>query len=144
MAATLSLFFTCSRFLLFSHFALLLLVPFIGKHDGCTINGGCICQWWVQPPLTNVKPTPFRVGCTCCPIIAISQQSPPLTFIWAIILLLLQHNLASCSSSKLTISRAFVAKFTGTRPTFQSLESPKHTLAYTKGSLQPDGLTHHI
>jgi hypothetical protein len=36
------------------------------------------------------------------------------------------------------------AKFTGTCQTFQSPESPKHTLADTKGSLQPDGLPHHI
>ena len=63
---------------------------------------------------------------------------------WAIVLLLLQHKLAFCIFSKLTILRVLVAKFTGTRPTFQSPESPKHTLAYTKGSLQPDGLTHHI
>ena len=62
----------------------------------------------------------------------------------ATVLMLLQHNLASCSSSKLTIPRASVAKFTGTRQTFQSPESPKHTLAYTKGSLQPDGLSHLI
>ena len=58
--------------------------------------------------------------------------------------MLLQHNLASCSSSKLTIPRASPAKFRGTRQTFQSPESQKHTVAYTKGSLQPDGLTHHI
>ena len=58
--------------------------------------------------------------------------------------LLLQHRLASCSSSKLIIPRVFVAKFTGTRHTFQSPESPKHTFSHTKGSLQPDGLPLHI
>ena len=58
--------------------------------------------------------------------------------------MLLQHKLASCSSSKLTIPRASLAKFTGTRQTFQSPESPKHTFSHTKGSLQPDGLPHHI
>jgi len=63
---------------------------------------------------------------------------------WAIVLLLLQHMLASCSSSKLTILRASLAKFTGTCQTFQSPESPKHTFSHTKGSLQPDGLSHHI
>jgi hypothetical protein len=62
----------------------------------------------------------------------------------ATVLLLLQHRLASCSSSKLTIPRASVAKFTGTRQTFQSPESPKHTFSHTKGSLQPDGLPLHI
>jgi len=61
-----------------------------------------------------------------------------------IVLLLLQHKIASCSSSKLTILRASPAKFTGTRQTFQSPESLKHTLAHTKGSLQPDGLSYHI
>jgi len=76
--------------------------------------------------------------------VAISQQSPPLLFIWAIVLLLFQHRLASCSSSKLTILRASMAKFTGTRQTFQSPELPKHTFSHTKGSLQPDGLPHHI
>jgi hypothetical protein len=63
---------------------------------------------------------------------------------WVIVLLLLQHMLASCSSSKLTILRTSLAKFTGTRQTFQSPESPKHTFSHTKGSLQPDGLSHHI
>ena len=62
----------------------------------------------------------------------------------ATILLLLQHRLASCSSSKLTILRAYVVEFTGTRQTFQSPESPKHTFSHTKGSLQPDGLPLHI
>jgi hypothetical protein len=62
----------------------------------------------------------------------------------ATVLLLLQHRLASCSSSKLTILRASVAEFTGTRQTFQSPESPKHTFSHTKGSLQPDGLPLHI
>ena len=88
--------------------------------------------------------TLHRVGYTYCPIMIISQQSPPLIFIWTIVLLLLQHNLASCSSSKLTIPRASVAKFTGTRQTFQSLELPKHPFAHSKGSLQPDGLSHLI
>ncbi|KAJ6868227.1 hypothetical protein NC651_033321 [Populus alba x Populus x berolinensis] len=46
--------------------------------------------------------------------------------------LLLRHKLAFYSSSKLTIPRVSVAKFTGTRQTFQSPESPKHTLAHTK------------
>ena len=55
-----------------------------------------------------------------------------------------QHTFAFRRFSKLTILRASVAKFTGTRQTFQSPESPKHTLAHTKGSLQPDGLPHHI
>jgi len=54
---------------------------------------------------------------------AISQQSPILPFIWAIVLLLFQHVLAFCSSSKLTILRESVAKFTGTCQTFQSPES---------------------
>jgi len=63
---------------------------------------------------------------------------------WAIVLLLLQSKLASCSSSKLTIPKASSAKFTGTCHTFQSLESPKHTFSHTKGSLQPDGLPLHI
>jgi hypothetical protein len=62
----------------------------------------------------------------------------------ATVRLLLQHRLASCSSSKLTIPRLSVAKFTGTRHTFQSSESPKHTFSHTKGSLQPDGLPLHI
>jgi len=63
---------------------------------------------------------------------------------WAIVLLLLQHMLAFCSSSKLTISRASLAKFTGTCQTFQSPESPKHPFAHSKGSLQLDGLSHLI
>jgi hypothetical protein len=62
----------------------------------------------------------------------------------ATIRLLLQHRLASCCSSKLTILRASVAKFTGTRHTFQSPESPKHNFSHTKGSLQLDGLPLHI
>jgi len=62
----------------------------------------------------------------------------------AIVLLLLQHRLASCSSSKLTILRASVAEFIGTRQTFRSSELPKHTFSHTKGSLQPDGLPLHI
>jgi len=74
----------------------------------------------------------------------IFQQSPPLPFMWAIVFLFLQHMLASYSSSKLTILRASLAKFTGTRQTFQSPESPKHIFSHTKGSLQPDGLSHHI
>jgi hypothetical protein len=39
---------------------------------------------------------------------------------WAIVPLLLQHMFAFCSSSKLTIPRAFVAKFIGTCQTSQS------------------------
>ena len=62
----------------------------------------------------------------------------------AIVLLLLQHRLASCSSSKLTILRVSLAKFTGTCHTFQSPESPKHTFSHTKWSLQLDGLPLHI
>jgi len=52
--------------------------------------------------------------------------------------------LALCSSSKLTIPRVSLAKFTGTFQTFQSLESPKHPFAHSKWSLQPDGLSHLI
>jgi len=63
---------------------------------------------------------------------------------WVIVFLLLQHMLASCSSSKLTILRTSLAKFTGTCQTFQSPESSKHTFSHTKGSLQSDGLSHHI
>ena len=62
----------------------------------------------------------------------------------ATVLLLLQHRLASCSSSKLTILRVSLAKFKGTCHTFQSPESPKHTFSHTKGSLQLDGLPLHI
>jgi hypothetical protein len=62
----------------------------------------------------------------------------------AIVLLLFQHMLAPCSSSKLTILRASSTKFTSTCQTFQSLESPKHTFSHSKGSLQLDGLPHHI
>ena len=51
---------------------------------------------------------------------------------------------AFCSSSKLTILRASVAKFTGTRQIFQSPDSPKQPFAHSKGSLQPDGLSHLI
>jgi hypothetical protein len=60
---------------------------------------------------------------------------------WAIVLLLLQHMLVFCSSSKLTILRAYVAKFTGTCQTFQLSESPKHPFAHSKGSLQPNDLS---
>jgi hypothetical protein len=60
---------------------------------------------------------------------------------WAIVLLLLQHMLAFCSFSKLTILRAFVAKFTATCQTSQSPESPKHPFTHSKWSLQPDGLS---
>jgi len=52
----------------------------------------------------------------------------------ATVRLLLQHKLASRSSSKLTILRASLAKFTGTC----------HTFSHTKGSLQLDGLPLHI
>jgi len=62
----------------------------------------------------------------------------------ATVILLLQHKLASCSSSKLTILKASSVKFTGTCHIFQSPESPKHTFSHTKGSLQPDGLPLHI
>ena len=62
----------------------------------------------------------------------------------AIVLLLLQHMLAFYSSSKLTIPRASLAKFTGTCQTFQSPESPKHPFAHSKGSLQPDDLPYLI
>jgi len=72
------------------------------------------------------------------------QQSPPLPFMWAIVLLLLQHMLAFCSSSKLTIPRASLAKFPGTCQTFQSPESSKHPFAHSKGSLQLDGLSYLI
>jgi hypothetical protein len=37
-----------------------------------------------------------------------------------------------------------IPKFTSTRQTFQSPESPKHPFAYSKGSLQPDDLPRHI
>ena len=62
----------------------------------------------------------------------------------ATVLLLLQHRLVSCSSSKLTILRVSPAKFTGTFHTFQSPESLKHTFSHTKRSLQQDSLSLHI
>jgi len=73
-----------------------------------------------------------------------SNNHPLCHWCGAIVLLLLQHILAFCSSSKLTISRVFSAKFTGTCQTFQSPKSPKHLFAHSKGSLQPDDLPHHI
>jgi hypothetical protein len=113
-----------------------ILVAVHGLHH--FVNGWCNYHWQWQPSL-------FRVGCTCCcPIMTISQQSPPLTFMWAITILLLQHMLVFCSSFKLTIPRAFVAKFTGTCQTSQSPESPKYPFAHSKRSLQPDGLSHLI
>ena len=103
-------------------------------------KGGCtwvapFCQWLVQPPLTMTTLSSQGRLHKSLPINGKSQQSPPLTFIWAIVLLLLQHKLASCSSSKFTILRASLAKFTGTCHTFQSPELPKHTFSHTKGSL---------
>jgi len=74
---------------------------------------------------------------------AISQNHPLWHLYRATVLLLFQHKLASCSSSKLTILKASLTKFIGTCHTFQSLESPKNTFSHTKGSLQPDGLPHH-
>jgi hypothetical protein len=62
----------------------------------------------------------------------------------ATVFFLLQHKLASRNSSRLTIPKASSVKFTGTCHTFQSQKSPKHTLAHTKGSLQPEGLPNHI
>ena len=85
------------------------------------------------------------VATICCTCNGNKPNNHPLCHsCGAIVLLLLQHMLASCSSSKLTILRAFVAKFTGTCQTFQSPESTKHPFAHSKGSLQPDGLSHLI
>jgi hypothetical protein len=89
-------------------------------------NGGhrlqLIQQWWL--PIVNGWCQPFAAHA-----MATTQQSPPLPFMWAIVLLLLQHMLAFCSFSKLTIPRAFLDKFPGTCQTFQSPESSKHPFA---------------
>jgi hypothetical protein len=53
-------------------------------------------------------------------------------------------SLHSAALFQASILSASVAKFTGTRQTFQSPELPKHTFSHTKGSLQPDGLPLHI
>jgi hypothetical protein len=53
-----------------------------------------------------------------CTLMATNPTITPLPFMWAIVLLLLQHMLAFCSSSKLTILRASLAKFPGTCQTF--------------------------
>jgi hypothetical protein len=78
-------------------------------------NGGhrlqLIQQWWL--PIVNGWCQPFAAHA-----MATTQQSPPLSFMWAIVFLLLQHMLAFCSSSKLTILRASLAKFPGTCQTF--------------------------
>jgi hypothetical protein len=79
-----------------------------------------------------------------CTLMATILTEANFPFMWAIVILILQHMLAFCSSSKLTIPRASLAKFTGTCQTFQSPESPKHLFAHSKGSLQPDGLSHLI
>jgi hypothetical protein len=51
-----------------------LMVAAYGLHH--FVNGWCNYHWQWQPSL-------LRVGCTCCcPIMKISQQSPPLTFMW--------------------------------------------------------------
>jgi hypothetical protein len=71
------------------------LTSWMGAHDWC--NSSCSC-------------------CNCQWLLHINGNQPnnhPLC-------LLLQRMLASCSSSKLTIMRASVAKFAGTRQTFQS------------------------
>jgi hypothetical protein len=81
------------------------------------VNGCCTLM------ATNPTITPFAIHMGNCPLASSAQ---------------------ACISSKLTILRASVAKFTGTRQTFQSPESPKHTFSHTKGSLQPDGLPLHI
>ena len=105
----------------------------VGCHQQPTIasiffdNGGCCnCQWLLH--INGNQPNNHPLCHSC----------------GATVLLLLQHRLASCSSSKLTILRASEAEFTGTRQTFQSSELPKHTFSHTKGSLQPDSLPHHI
>jgi len=72
------------------------------------------------------------------------SNNHPLCHLCGQFVLLLLHHTLSCSSSKLTILRTSLAKFTGTCQTFQSPESPKHTFSHTKGSLQSDGLSHHI
>jgi len=95
-------------------------------------KGCCICQWTV-PSING-----------CCTLMATNPTITPLPFMWAIVLLLFQHMLAFCSSSKLTILRASLAKFPGTCQTFQSPESSKHPFAHSKGSLQPDGLSYLI
>lgn len=108
-----------------------------------------IQQWWLPtPPLLQQRWLPIVNG-WCQPFAAHAMATKPNNHplchsCGATVLLLLQHRLASCSSSKLTILRASVAEFTGTRQTFHSSESPKHTFSHTKGSLQPDGLPHHI
>jgi hypothetical protein len=96
-----------------------------------------IQQWWL--PIVNGWCQPFAAHA-----MATTQQSPPLPLMWAIVLLLFQHMLAFCSSSKLTIPRASLAKFPGTCQTFQSPESSKHPFAHSKRSLQPDGLSYLI
>jgi len=111
-------------------------------HMGCTIlsmvGATTIVTFW------QWQPSP-RVGLQMLPHKWQYPNNHPHCHLYgAIILLLLQQMLAFCSSSKLTISRASLAKFTGTYHIFQSPESPKHTLTHTKGSLQPDGLSHQI
>ena len=107
-------------------------------HQAATVLAAM--QPWLTPPCSQQTSSLTRQPHNW----QYSNNYPLCHLYGATVLLLLHHMLTSCSSSKLTIPRVSVAKFTGTCQTFQSLELPKHTLAYTKGSLQPDGLTHHI
>jgi len=59
-----------------------------------------------MPPIVALMVLPLSIVVGYCHKMAISWQSPPLPFVWAIVLLLLQHKLAFRSSSKLTILRA--------------------------------------
>ena len=107
-------------------------------HQAATVLAAM--QPWLTPPYSQQTSSLTRQPYNW----QYSNNYPLCHLYGATVLLLLHHMLTSCSSSKLTIMRASVAKFTGTCQTFQSLESPKHTLAHTKGSLQLDGLPLHI
>ena len=64
------------------------------QHMGCIIFVNSWCNYHCS--LLTIATLLLRVGCKgCCPLMAIFQQSPPLTFIWAIVLLLFQHKLVS-------------------------------------------------
>jgi len=133
-------------FSLSAQFALLFCCLFIGK-NGATAPA-LLQQRWLPTPSLLQQWWLLKSMVGAVHLLHINGNKPnnhPLCHsCGATVLLLLQHRLASCNSSELTILRASVTEFTGTRQTFQSPELPKHTFSHTKGSLQPEGLPHHI
>jgi hypothetical protein len=99
------------------------------------VNSGCKYHWQMVTLL-------LRVG---CPLMANNPTITPFAIhVGQLSSCFFSIDLHLAALPSLPLWEHLQPSLHGTCHTFQSPESPKHTFSHTKGSLQPDGLPHHI